>query len=116
MSLETMLESIGTLKRPTISKDSYKGTIQTGFSTIVSDRKCSVQPASPEVATLYAQRNVSVTVSIYLSSSIGAQINDIFVVTDRDGVEHTYQVRGESKDLLNRIQGPYRMDCAEVKK
>lgn len=114
MSLTSMLESKGDLKRPTITKDSKGGTIQT-FETVSTDHSCSVQPADSDVTIHYAQKNVQVNISIYFATNISPQVSDIFEVTDNDGVLHKYLVQGDSKDLLNRIKGPYRMDCLEIK-
>ncbi len=97
-----MLESVGTIKRPTITRDANEGVIQTFDQVIASEIPCSVQPAGANIVILYAQRNVNVTTTVYFAQNVSAEANDILEVTDRDGVLHTFQVQGYRKQIFFR--------------
>lgn len=114
MSLASMLMSSGTLKRPTISRDANQGVKQDPFRQIALNVSCDVQPASTSIVMLYAQRNVEVSTTIFFADNIPAEVNDIFVVTDDALKDHTFLVRGFRKQIFNRAQAPWAMDCVEI--
>lgn len=115
MSLLSLLESKGTLKRPVIGRDSSKGVTQASYATLATDKACSVQPAALSVIEFYSQRNMSVSVTIFLQEDISAEVNDEFIVIDENSVVHTYLVQGTHRALFGRLFVPYSMDCMEVK-
>lgn len=92
-----MLESTGSLRRPTIGRDSAQGVTQNPFVTLFENVACSVQQARTSVKELYAQRNTVVTTTVYFASDPGAQVNDLFTATDRAGTVSNYLVRGKSQ-------------------
>lgn len=112
--MATMMDSVGTLKRPTISRGVKSGTDQDPFRTIITDVPCSVQPASASDRMLYGQRNVFISCTIYCLTDIGAIVNDLFVVLDQNGNTHNYLVQGFNRGLNNRRSVPYAMNCTEV--
>ncbi len=114
MSLYSMLESVCTIKRPTISRDSHEGVVQTFDQIIVQDVACSVQPASANITVLYAQRNLNVNTTIFFAQNVFAEANDVIEVTDREGILHTFQVMGYRKQIFYRIQAPWSADCQET--
>lgn len=114
MSLYSMLESVGTLKRATISRDLNKGVVQDPFTDIIVDVACSVQPASISAKEIYAQREAFITASIFFEDDIGARVNDRFHVVDSNGTEHIFLIHGFSQNLFSRYQSPYRLDCEEL--
>lgn len=99
MSLLTLMESVGTLKRPNIGRDSAHGTTQT-FDIIAANVTCSVQPLTMQDRDLYGQTNTEINMMIFTLLNIGARNNDRFEVEELDsngqptGVVNTYLVRG----------------------
>ena len=114
MSLFSMLESAGTLKRPVISTTAAHGTAQEPPETIIENVPCSVQPAGTHVQLIYAQRNTIVTTRIYFDQDIGAKVNDYFDVTDSALVTHRFLVKGVTQHVYERFQSPYVMDCQAI--
>lgn len=110
----TMLESVGTLKRPTPGQGTLRGTTSNPFKIIVADVPCSVQPASSSDRLLYGQRNVFITCTIYLVQDIGAMVNDIFEVVDLNENLHVYLVHGFNRGLNKRDLVPYSLSCTEI--
>lgn len=96
-----MMESYGTLKRPTIARDSTQGVTQDPFVTVTGSVNipCSVQQASARTQELYAQRNIFVTTTIYFPLDPQSQVNDRFEATDRTGVMSIYLIRGVTAQL-----------------
>jgi hypothetical protein len=97
--ISTMLESSGVVKRPIIGRDTAEGVTQPAFNPVTDLLPCSIQQASVRVITLYAQRNSNVTTTIYFAQNPMAQVNDIFVGTDRTGKTLTYLVKGEAQSV-----------------
>ncbi len=113
MSLLSMLESSGTLKRPTIGRDSQQGVTQNPFVAISPSVPCSVQPANKDVVMLYAQRNTQVTTSIFFAQDIQAQVNDRFESINRGGQPSgTYLVRGYEQEVDRMVV--WRMDAQKM--
>jgi hypothetical protein len=108
------LESVGNLYRPSITRDSKQGTVNSFGSPIAQNVPCSVQPASPRDQMIYGQRNVFVSATIYFVSDIGAQVNDVFQVVDQNGLTHTYLVKGFAQGINVRLSVPYTMACEEI--
>lgn len=114
MSLLSMMRSVLTLKRPSIAQDAAGGVEQEPFRTIISNVPCDVQTAGIMVQNLYAQRNSEVSTTIYAARDTGAQANDIVEVVDQDGNTLIFLVRGSRKELVNRRQSPYQIDCMYI--
>lgn len=95
----TMMESLCVIKRPTIGRDSAQGVTQDPFVTIGSTLPCCLQQNGPSVTSMYSQRNVTVSSTVYFGQDPSIQVNDIMVVTDRLGVSRTFLALGESQPL-----------------
>jgi hypothetical protein len=111
----TMLESVATLQRPQISRDSRQGTVQT-FADVPGavNIACSVQPSSSNDRLLYGQRNVFITCTVYFTQDIGAKVNDILQVEDVNGNLRYYQIKGFNGSVNIRFWAPYQCFCEEV--
>ncbi len=109
----TMMDSTGTLKRPTITRDSHEGVDQNPFSVVISNIVCSVQPASMGITTPFGQREGDVDSVIYFTQSIGAITNDIVETNDADGNTRTFMVIGQERKVYNRPLSPYEVHCKE---
>ena len=96
-----MMESYGTLKRPTIGRDNMQGVTQDPFVVVPGavNIPCSVQQASARVQELYAQRNIFVTTTIYFPVDPKCEVNDRFEAVDRTGVMSIYLIRGLTAQL-----------------
>lgn len=118
MSLSSMLESTGTLKRSTtVTRDRSKGKVL-NFATVEEDIPCSVQEAGANIMMAYQQRNTRVDTIVYFDRDPGAKVDDLFEVDDTAGTTHKYQVQGESQPVLKRtIAGTemWSMPCFEMK-
>ncbi len=121
--LTTMLESVGTLKRPTINRDQAGGVTQDPFKTtrtappptiIVQDVPCSIQPASAHIQQIYAQQGMNVTTTIFFADDIQARPNDLFFAEDLNGNMHRFKVLGFNSNLFGRYNVPYQMNCEEL--
>ena len=114
MSLDTMLESVGTLKRPVMGRDSAGGQTQ-DQKVVLTDIPCSVQEASGSTVTRFAQRQTQVDTTIYMEEDIGARENDILEVEDDDGRVATFSIPAQIHQLFNRDQAPFAIHCTELK-
>lgn len=101
MSLYSLMESYGTLKRPTIGRDTTQGVTQSPFVNVSGSVNipCSVQQASGRTQEIYAQRNIFVTTTLYFPRDPHCQVNDRFEATDRTGVTSIYLIRGVTAQL-----------------
>lgn len=111
MSLESMMESVGTLLRPTTGRDRMQGVTQ-NYRPILSGFPCSQQQAGASVVMRYAQRQTSVGTTIYLAQDIGAQVNDKIDVTDMLGKTTSYLVKGETQPI--GIGTIWSVDCEKI--
>lgn len=110
----TMLESTGSLYRPTPGRDLSQGTLQDFGEPLYQGIRCSVQPARDSIILLYAQRNAKVSAQIYLVQQILAQPSDYFKVIDRDGTVSIFQVQGMDRNLYYRSLSPYFLACEKI--
>lgn len=111
----TMLESVATaLKRPTsVSRDAEGGVTQ-NYTTVWTNRPCSLQEASSSKQTYYAQLSIAVSTTIYFASDPGVQVNDYITVTDQSGTpQGTYLVQGLNHPV-GRGRAPWNCDCQRI--
>jgi hypothetical protein len=97
--ISSMFESVATVQRPLIGRDSAAGVTQDPFTTLARNLPCSCQQAKASVRDLYAQRNLVVTTTIYFNTDPGAEANDRIIVTDRTGTCSSYNVSGKSQPV-----------------
>lgn len=108
------MESVLTLKRPTIGRDSRSGVTQDPFKTIISNVPCSVQEAGASVQSLFAQRSTTVNITVYTPFDIGAEVNDRIEATNKRTNTTVYlNVQGEAtSDTRGRL---WSVDCQLVR-
>lgn len=70
------------VKRPSITKDSMGGQVET-LATIYSAVPCMIQPASDGDKVLYAQRQTTITHSVYMNTRPTLQMQDILLFGSR---------------------------------
>ncbi len=100
MSLQvTMMDSICTIQRPSIGRDTQEGTTQTFDQVIQANMPCSQQEASASVRMLYAQRNTQVSTTFYFYMNPGTEVNDRLISTDRLSQVAYYLVQGEAEPV-----------------
>ncbi len=122
MSLDSLLESSGTLYRVTTGRDLDMGTTEepfvvrgrTKYSCAADNVACSVQESSSSLTELYKQKNIQVDTVIYFEDDIEPQATDRFEVTDSRGKLHVYSVEGFHLPLFERNQVPYQMHCRKI--
>jgi hypothetical protein len=109
-----MMESVATVKRPTIGRDSRRGVTQDPFRVLISGLPCNSNQSSASTKEIYGQRNVTVTHTVYFAQDPGAEVNDLLVVTNqRTGVVSNLLVRGQSdSDTRGRL---WVVDCEQVR-
>ena len=111
--ISTMMESYGTLKRPTVGRDTAQGVTSTPFVTVAVNLPCSVSQMSASAQLLYAQRNVFISTVIYLAVDPGANVNDVFDATDRLGNVTRYLVKDIfGSDTRSRL---FSMGCEAIR-
>lgn len=111
----TMMDSVATLKRPTIGRDANQGVTQDPFETIVQDEPCSVQPISGNDLMVFGQRESGIDSTIFFTSDIGAAVNDKIETTDALGDVRTFMVRAFERGPYNRVLSPYFCHCQELR-
>ncbi len=122
MSLDSLLESTGTLLRQTTGRDLDMGTTEepfvvrgkTKYSCEAKDVSCSVQEASASTIEMYRQRKMNVDTTIYFDDDIEPQVTDRFEVTDSRGKTYAFLVQGFHQSLYERNMVPYIMNCLRI--
>ncbi len=109
----TMMDSVASLIRPSISRGTGKGTRQTFDNVLITDELCSVQPASSNIRLIYAQRGMDVSVTIFFTRDIGAEPSDVIDTVDDQGKSHRFLVQGFNTKVYNRLLCPYECHCEE---
>lgn len=99
MSLYSILESKCDVIRPTVTRDAYMGTEQTPDQYLYRNVICSVQPSTPTITMLFAQRQTDVDTTVYFAQNVNAQANDVLDVTHRDGSRARYLVQGMAEQV-----------------
>lgn len=104
MSLHhTMLEATCTIRRPLIGRGASQGTTQSfagNARVIKKDIRCSVQPATPTVQLIYAQREEVASTTIYFDQDPLCEPNDVADVSDGN----RYLLQGRAQPTYrNRI-------------
>jgi hypothetical protein len=112
--ISTMLESVATIQRPIIGRDSRQGVTQPQFKILATSLPCSAQEASGSVRELYAQRNAVVTTTIFFVQDPLTEPNDRVIVTNmRTGNITTLLIQSEAtSDTRGRL---WSVDCQLVR-
>lgn len=111
--ISTMFESYCTILRPTIGRDNVSGVTQRFNRVVARNLPCSITMAGTQIQDLYAQRDVSVSTSIFFAQNPQAQVNDLIQGTDRTGDTLTYQIHGQCQTSVGRAR-LWRADCAQI--
>lgn len=97
------MESQATVKRPTVGRDTASGVTSDPFVVVKGPIPCSVNQAGASVILLYAQRNTSVSATMYFAQDPCAQVNDIIEIKDMHdcytNVAATYLVKGKVQSV-----------------
>lgn len=123
MSLDSLLESTGTLYRQTTGRDLAMGTSQdpfvlrgkTKYVCTAKDVSCSVQQMSASTIEMYRQKKMDVNTTIYFDEDIDPQVTDRFEVTDSRGKTFAFLVQGFPRGLFERDLSPYQMIALEIR-
>ena len=104
MSIYTCMDSVGTLQRPVISRDSAQGVTQSAWTTIVCNFPCSAQQSGASRMAFYQQMSASISSNLYTAQNIEAQENDRIKIVDRTGRTYWYNVDGQTQPVGRGIQ------------
>jgi hypothetical protein len=112
--ITTLLESVATLKRPTISRDSRSGVVQDPFKILATNVPCSVQEAGSSVQAIYAQRSAVANVTVYFVSDPEVEPSDRIEATNKRTNTTVYlNVQGEAtSDTRGRL---WSVDCQLIR-
>jgi hypothetical protein len=105
-----MCRSKITLKRAPTSQDSSGGEVKGTFAAVsgASDVRCDIQPARSSTVYKYAQLNLQVSHTVYLTKHIAALAGDILVSGTR-----TFLVQGYQRAAPGYSQWPGVADVLE---
>jgi hypothetical protein len=82
MSLDSLMESAGTLYRKSTVKSAGGGQTPT-WTAVGSETACDLQPNSASIRVQYGQRHLETTFVAFFASDIGARETDRFLVGSR---------------------------------
>jgi len=95
MSLLNFQQDRVTLQQQADVQDSSAGITRWGSPvTLATMIPASIQPASASRRILFAQANMFITHSIYLSADYGIKLNNRLIITDGNGNTQYFLVRG----------------------
>lgn len=106
--LATMMSVTGTLTRSQTGRDSAGGVTKT-YAQVAANFPCEVQPASASTQMRYSKRDIQVDVTVYFSADIGAQEDDILIVTDNSGNSQKIQCTGYRPGFFGHLESPWQM-------